>query len=81
MFAVGIAFDADARNAIDERLRLLRGALAPWQARNGYLNFAERPSAADTLFPAEVYQRLRLVKATWDPSDIFLSNHPIAPGS
>jgi hypothetical protein len=77
MFAVGIAFDAGARNAIDDRLRLLRGALAPWQARNGYLNFAERPSTADTLFPAEVYQRLRLVKATWDPSDVFLSNHPI----
>jgi FAD/FMN-containing dehydrogenase len=81
MYAVGIAVTPDVRHAIEDRVDLLREALAPWQARHGYLNFNDRPGDASRLFPAETYRRLRSIKATYDPGDLFLSNHPITPAA
>ncbi|HEV2787189.1 MAG TPA: BBE domain-containing protein [Solirubrobacteraceae bacterium] len=44
-----------------------------------YLNFAERPIDAATIYRPRAYQRLREIKAAYDPEDLFLSNHPIPP--
>lgn len=81
MYAVGIAFVPGAKHAIHARLDSLREALTPWQARHGYLNFADRPGDSETLFPPASYRRLRNIKAGYDPGDLFLSNHPIAAGT
>jgi hypothetical protein len=78
-FGVGIGPDEAARDASHARLGLLRGALAPYDTGRSYLNFAERPTDAARFYTADAYRRLRAVKATVDPSDVFRANHPIAP--
>lgn len=44
-----------------------------------YGNFAdtERPAAVPGMFTAEAYDRLRTVKAQWDPQNLFRRNHNI----
>ncbi len=68
--------DDDARAAI----------LADWrQIESGrlaeYGNFAdtERPDAVPGMFTSTAHQRLRTVKSTWDPQNLFRRNHNIAP--
>lgn len=80
VYAVGIAFAPGVKQLIDARVDSVREALAPWQTRHGYLNFGDRPGDTERLFPRTTYRRLRNVKAAYDPDDLFLSNHPIAPG-
>jgi FAD/FMN-containing dehydrogenase len=81
MYAVGMAVTPELKVAINARIDSLGEVLAPWQAAHGYLNFGDRPGQTDRLFSAETYQRLRAVKAAYDPADLFLSNHPILPGA
>jgi hypothetical protein len=38
---------------------------------------SERPIDPARLFRAETLQRLRAVRAVYDPSELFVSNHPI----
>ena len=81
LYAVGMAFTPELKQAVRARFDMLREALSPWQSRHGYLNFADRPGDSERLFPMATYQRLRDIKATYDPGDLFLSNHPIPPGT
>jgi hypothetical protein len=78
-FAAGLPMDAGVAAAIEAHLALARAALAPYESGSVYLNFAERPIDAATIYRPWVYQRLREIKAAYDPEDLFLSNHPIAP--
>lgn len=77
MFAVGMAMGPEMTAAVEGHLPKVTEALAPWDAGVGYLNFAEQPVGAERLFPAESLERLRRVKAQYDPDDVFRSNHPI----
>jgi len=77
MFAVGIPVDPEVGEAIERHAGALRERLAPWAADRAYLNFAERPTDAETAFPPEEYRRLREVRARYDPNDLFCANHPI----
>jgi len=77
LFAVGIRMDAEAGEAIERHAGALRERLAPWAADRAYLNFAERPTDAETAFPPEQYRRLREVRGRYDPNDLFCANHPI----
>lgn len=66
--------DEQTRAAIDaDGARIRAGRLAE------YGNFAdtERPEAVPGMFSAEALTRLRTVKATWDPQNIFRRNHNI----
>ena len=78
-FAAGLPVDAGVAAAIEAHLALVRGALAPYESGSAYLNFAERPIDAATIYRPRAYERLREIKAAYDPEDLFLSNHPIAP--
>ena len=78
-FAGGIPVDAGVAAAIEAHLALVRNALAPYESGSAYLNFAERPIDAATIYRPRAYERLREIKAVYDPEDLFLSNHPIAP--
>ena len=77
MYAVGMAISPEVKQAINDRIDLLCEALAPWQSNHGYFNFDDRPGDAEGIFPPGTYQRLRDIKAEYDPYDLFVSNHPI----
>jgi FAD/FMN-containing dehydrogenase len=79
LFALGVPLDAQLAEAIERALRRLRAAMAPWSAEKHYLNFTERPVHPGELFADEAFRRLQVVKAAYDPDDVFRSNHPITP--
>ncbi|WP_327581888.1 FAD-binding oxidoreductase [Nonomuraea sp. NBC_00507] len=79
LIAGGIADRPETGAAVAEDLERLTGAMRPWDTGRRYLNFAEGPAEASTLFPPETYLRLRRVKAQVDPGDVIRSHHPIPP--
>src|SRR5207302_9958344 len=79
MFAVGIAATPEQNAAVDRSVSAVKDALAPWEARSMYLNFAERPRDERTFVSEQAYRRLRRVKAAYDPGDVIRSNHPVPP--
>jgi hypothetical protein len=78
-FAAGFTPLPEAARAVDEGLKRVGEALAPWQSGRSYMNFAERPFSGERMFGEEVLGRLREVRATHDPGGLFVSNHPVAP--
>ena len=54
----------------------LERAMAPWQT-GPYPNFVEHPADAGAFFDAATWQRLREVKAAYDPDGVFRGNHAI----
>ncbi|HYY11438.1 MAG TPA: FAD-binding oxidoreductase [Kineosporiaceae bacterium] len=78
MFAVGFTPTPASHAAVNRAVDGVQHALAPWSTGRVYLNFAERVKAGTALFEDDTYRRLQQVKATYDPSDVIRSNHPIA---
>jgi hypothetical protein len=76
-FTFGLAADAEMMAAVEHHIELLLGKLGPWDSGMRYLNFAESAMDARKIFPAESYDRLREVKAAYDPTDMFQANHPL----
>jgi Berberine and berberine like len=60
-------------------VQAVKDALAPWAAKQMYLNFAESQLDPATLWTEQAYHRLRRIKTTIDPDNIIRSNHPIPP--
>jgi len=54
-------------------------ALAPWSEGASFLNLAERVVDPGTAFEATAWERLQEVRATFDPSGLFVASHPV-PG-
>jgi FAD binding domain/Berberine and berberine like len=81
MFEVGMAMDAPMAAAVKAYLPVVKDALRPWDAGREYLNFAEQTTDVSRLWPADVYDRLRRVKAEHDPDDVFRANHPVPPAN
>jgi FAD/FMN-containing dehydrogenase len=79
MFAVGITPDAAAMSAVRAAVVAAQHAMAPWSTGGCYLNFAESRKSGAALFGAATYERLRAIKATYDPADVIRANHPIPP--
>jgi FAD/FMN-containing dehydrogenase len=79
LFAVGVPTDPEVAAAVERAVHRLQVAMAPWAAEKRYLNFTERPVHAGDLFADDAYRRLQLVKAAYDPDDVFRANHPIPP--
>jgi FAD/FMN-containing dehydrogenase len=76
-FTFGLTPDAEAGATVDRHVRLVLDALGPWDSGRRYLNFAESRTDPRSIFPAEGYDRLKRVKATYDPTGVFLANHAI----
>jgi hypothetical protein len=81
MFAVGIAPSPEIAAAVHEAVDRVKAGLAPWESARTYFNFAERQVGGARLYPLKTYtfQRLRKIRATHDPAEMFVSNHPIPP--
>ncbi|MDT4915212.1 MAG: hypothetical protein QOC66_4340 [Pseudonocardiales bacterium] len=81
LFAVGITPDEEAMRAVRSSVDAVQHTMASWSTGGCYLNFAERRKAGRALFGEATYARLQEVKATYDPSDVIRSNHPVAPAA
>jgi hypothetical protein len=69
--------DTDRALAVGPHAARLRAALTPWEAERNYPNFAERSFDLADLFSPEACERLRRVKAQYDPGDLILATHPV----
>ncbi len=79
LFAFGLAADAKMKAAVEHHVAHLIERLAPWDSGRRYLNFAESRVDPRSLFPEEGYDRLREIRARYDPGGIFVANHSIPP--
>jgi FAD/FMN-containing dehydrogenase len=74
-FAVGVLMAPDAATAVRADLDRMLEALAPYSCGK-YLNFGERPLPASAFLDGAAVERLRAVKAEWDPDDLIVAGHP-----
>jgi hypothetical protein len=81
-FSVVVAAQAEQPEAA-ERLRAgvraVAAELAPYATGGTFLNFLGDADRTADAYTAGDYQRLRAVKATWDPGNLFGANHNIPP--
>ena len=78
-FGVGFAPTPEAGQAVERQLGMVFEALAPWVAERTYMNFAESRVDPARLFDEAALRRLVEVRSTYDPSGIFVPNHPLTP--
>jgi FAD/FMN-containing dehydrogenase len=73
--------DQDAANIAHTRRISL--AMKPWSTGHAYLNFlgAEGLDRVENAFEPGVYERLRQLKRTWDPDNVFHNNQNIPPAT
>ena len=77
MFAAGLAPTSEIADAVHHAVDRAKAALGHWESERSYFNFSERPIDAARLYPDATYRRLRRLKAAYDPTAMFVSNHPI----
>ena len=78
LFTLAVVEDDEAAQAADRRIARLMAAAQPHRAGH-YPNFVEEPADASAFFDAETWNRLREVKAAYDPQDLFKGNHHVPP--
>ncbi len=78
MVALGAVFDEASDVAVREALADVDAVLTPHRVGD-YPNFVEVPADASAFFTPAVWERLRDVKARYDPADVFAGNHHIPP--
>jgi Berberine and berberine like len=76
MIALGAVFDEASDTAVRDALADIEATLLPHRAGE-YPNFVEVPADASSFFEPAVWERLREVKARYDPADLFAGNHHI----
>jgi hypothetical protein len=79
LFAVSMTPVPELVAPVTAQVETVKNALAPWAARQMYLNFAETEHPAAPFWTEQAYQRLRRIKSNIDPDDIIRPNHPIPP--
>jgi FAD/FMN-containing dehydrogenase len=80
MFNVGMTPTPEIAAAVAGALPVMRKAMAPYEGGRQYLNFAEQKGTdVRRFYSAETYDRLRRVKAQYDPDEVFRANHAITP--
>lgn len=77
LFAAGFTPDAASGAAVCSAVTAVQYRMLPWSTGGSYLNFTERRRPGADLFGAGTYQRLRQVKAAFDPGDVVRANHPV----
>jgi hypothetical protein len=75
----GVAARPELAHAVRVHARAVKDALTGWRARYDYYNFLESSAAADAVLPPASLQRLREIKAIYDPDQIIVSAHPVRP--
>lgn len=78
VFGLGVVPDAAAEPAVLSELGALSASVAA-QGVGDYPNFVEQTADVSGFFDARTWERLRRVKALYDPQDLFKGNHHIAP--
>jgi FAD binding domain len=79
LFTFGVPDGPGATGAIEQSVEALLARLAPWDSGRRYLNFTESRVDPRSLFPEESYDRLRQLRALYDPGELFAPNHPLPP--
>jgi hypothetical protein len=79
LFAVGMLPVPELEAPTVAQVRAIKGAMTPWASRQMYLNFADSRRPMETFWDEVTFARLRRVKATVDPDEVSLSNHPVPP--
>ena len=67
--------------AVTGSLRAIQAAMAPWAARQVYLNFAETRHDPASFWDPQACTRLRQIKAAVDPYNQIQAHHPIPPAT
>jgi FAD/FMN-containing dehydrogenase len=80
LLGLGLVLDEESGRAVDASREALYDAMLPYRAGD-YPNFVEEPADASAFFDAETWERLRWVKALYDPEDVFKGNHHIPPAA
>jgi FAD/FMN-containing dehydrogenase len=78
MFSLGLVPDADSEPVVQTELDAVSAAVAAHHAGE-YPNFVEEPTDASGFFDVATWERLRQVKALYDPEDLFKGNHHVPP--
>jgi FAD/FMN-containing dehydrogenase len=79
-FQLGLVLDDETYRANRAQLGVLAEAFAPYDSGRQYLNFTEDETDPARFYAPEAYRRLRAVKASVDPENVFRANHPIPAG-
>ena len=80
LFALGVPFEDALRPAITAAVDRLEALFS--SCRSGrYMNFTERRVEPSAMFPPETVERLRKLKAEYDPENVFRANHPLEFGT
>src|SRR4051812_3825939 len=80
LFALGVTPDAQSVEPVHTALARLDRAVLPWRAGD-YPNFIEEPVDTSRFFDQATWERLRAVKALYDPDDLVRGNHRIPPAA
>jgi hypothetical protein len=75
-FAVGSLTQPGASVAVRADLDRMLEALAPYVV-GAFFNFSDRPLPVSAFHGRDVVERLRAVKARWDPDDLIVAGHPV----
>jgi len=79
MYAVGVTPDKAAEAKVENFVRKVEQALAPWSSDIHYANFDERaPGGRDRFHDRNTLDRLQVVKRRADPTGLFTCGHPVA---
>jgi hypothetical protein len=80
VLALGVVPEPAAEPAVEAQIEGVLGAVASHRAGD-YPNFVEQPADASAFFDRAAWQRLRGVKALYDPQDVFKGNHHVPPAA
>jgi hypothetical protein len=78
LFALGVPEDEESAASVAASLAAVEGSLRPYRV-GAYPNFVEEPADARGFFDPETWDRLREIKAAYDPGDMFKGNHYVPP--
>jgi hypothetical protein len=74
---VGMVMSPEMGAAVSAHADRVTEALGEWLAKGVFINFADRPTAFEDLFPSEVGRRLSEIKRDWDPDGVIRANHAV----
>lgn len=77
LYAVGITPVPEAVGAVESHVAALKRALAPWSAKQDYLNFRDSTDAASRFYDQATIDRLTAVRLAHDPDQVIRANHPL----
>lgn len=79
LFTFGFAADAEMKAAVERSVEHMLDRFSAWDSGRRYLNFVESRVDPRSLFPEASYERLRELRAKYDPRGMFVANHAIPP--